>query len=223
MTYPLEALLRPAFELRAAVASSMAAVAVLSSPSTFSLTTDLAWGCAGVLACHAAWRASQGWRILRYRRNLRRLTHYAVTAAEVPCSSEYLFLGRGFRWDQRHTQRLYEARLPENQYLLEPGFLRRWLRKPSKALSALGGDPAIHGVEPAEKEVWMNLADRVGHTLVLGTTRVGKTRLAELLITQDILKDGDFIQKSLVLKWDFIKIFMQNLVSLVLKSGELVV
>ena len=27
---------------------------------------------------------------------------------------------------------------------------------------------------------------RVGHTLVLGTTRVGKTRLAELFITQDI-------------------------------------
>jgi conjugative coupling factor TraD (SXT/TOL subfamily) len=32
----------------------------------------------------------------------------------------------------------------------------------------------------------MSLADRVGHTLVLGTTRVGKTRLAELLIAQDI-------------------------------------
>jgi hypothetical protein len=32
----------------------------------------------------------------------------------------------------------------------------------------------------------MDIADRVGHTLVLGTTRVGKTRLAELLITQDI-------------------------------------
>lgn len=32
----------------------------------------------------------------------------------------------------------------------------------------------------------MPLHERVGHTLVLGTTRVGKTRLAELLITQDI-------------------------------------
>ena len=32
----------------------------------------------------------------------------------------------------------------------------------------------------------MNLGERVGHTLVLGTTRVGKTRLAELLISQDI-------------------------------------
>ena len=50
----------------------------------------------------------------------------------------------------------------------------------------VGGDPAIHGVEPDETEIWMDLEDRVGHTLVLGTTRVGKTRLAELLIAQDI-------------------------------------
>ncbi len=32
----------------------------------------------------------------------------------------------------------------------------------------------------------MDLRERVGHMLVLGTTRVGKTRLAEVLITQDI-------------------------------------
>jgi conjugative coupling factor TraD (TOL family) len=38
----------------------------------------------------------------------------------------------------------------------------------------------------------MDLGERVGHTLVLGTTRVGKTRLAELLITQDIRR-GDVV------------------------------
>ena len=38
----------------------------------------------------------------------------------------------------------------------------------------------------------MPLGDRVGHTLVLGTTRVGKTRLAEILITQDIAR-GDVV------------------------------
>jgi hypothetical protein len=49
------------------------------------------------------------------------------------------------------------------------------------------GDPgAIHGVEPGESDIWMDISDRVGHTLVLGTTRVGKTRLAEVLLTQDI-------------------------------------
>jgi len=44
----------------------------------------------------------------------------------------------------------------------------------------------LHGVEPDETEVSLPLGERVGHTLVLGTTRVGKTRLAEVYITQDI-------------------------------------
>ena len=186
MSYPLEARLRPAYELRAAVVSGVASVAVLVTPATFLLTRELSWGLAAVLLGHAAWRGGQGWHILRYRWNLRRLSRYTVRCDDIPCSAERLFLGRGFRWDQRHTQRLCEARLPENQSLLEPGMLRRYLQDSSKELSALGGDPAIHGVEPAEADVWMNLSERVGHTLVLGTTRVGKTRLAELLITQDI-------------------------------------
>ena len=186
MSYPLEARLRPAYELRAAVVSGLASVAVLVNPTTFVLTKELSWGLAAMLLGHAAWRGTQGWRILRYRWNLRRLTRYTVRCDGIPRSAERLFLGRGFRWDQRHTQRLCEARFPENQPLLEPGMLRRCLRDSSKELSALGGDPAIHGVESAETEVWMNLSERVGHTLVLGTTRVGKTRLAELLIAQDI-------------------------------------
>ena len=57
---------------------------------------------------------------------------------------------------------------------------------PVAPLPPVGGDPAIHGVELKESEIWMNLGERAGHTLVLGTTRVGKTRLAELLIAQDI-------------------------------------
>ncbi|MCG5526713.1 type IV secretion system DNA-binding domain-containing protein, partial [Ectothiorhodospira haloalkaliphila] len=59
-------------------------------------------------------------------------------------------------------------------------------------LPPVGGKPALHGVEPDEAAVYMDLGERVGHTLVLGTTRVGKTRLAEILITQDIRR-GDVV------------------------------
>ena len=121
MSYPLEAKLRPAYEVYAALVSALAATAVLASPSTFMLTREMACCAAGVLACHALWRGIAAWRVLRYRLNLRRLQPYGVRADDIPCSGERLFLGRGFRWDQRHTQRLHEARLPENQYLLEPG------------------------------------------------------------------------------------------------------
>jgi hypothetical protein len=42
---------------------------------------------------------------------------------------------------------------------------------PVRPLPDVGGKPAIHGVEPKEGPVHMPLGDRVGHTLVLGTTR----------------------------------------------------
>jgi conjugative coupling factor TraD (TOL family) len=189
MAYPLEALLRPAYELRAAAISALAAAAVVWSPSTFMLTPELAWGFAGVFCCHAAWRSTAGLKIVRYRANLRRQRRYRVTSEEIPWSHDRLFLGRGFQWDQRHTQRLQEARLPEKRDLLQAGLLRRiadLLASQAPVQLGVGGDAAIHGVEPAESDIWMDVAERVGHTLVLGTTRVGKTRLAEVLLTQDI-------------------------------------
>ena len=57
---------------------------------------------------------------------------------------------------------------------------------PARPLPPVGGLPRLHGIEPHEVDVTLPLGERVGHTLVLGTTRVGKTRLAELFITQDI-------------------------------------
>src|SRR5690606_31616233 len=57
---------------------------------------------------------------------------------------------------------------------------------PLRPLPPLGGSTLLHGVEPNEVEASLPLTERVGHTLVLGTTRVGKTRLAEVYITQDI-------------------------------------
>jgi conjugative coupling factor TraD (TOL family) len=189
MPYPLEARLRPAHELGSASVSALAAVLVLGSPGLFLLTPPWHLILAGTLLSHAAWRGAAGLRTLRYRANLRRYRRYEVDSAEIPWSADRLFLGRGFAWDQRHTQRLYEARLPVNQPLLRGWPIGRALTAFWPAVAApagVGGDPAIHGVEPDESEIWMDLEDRVGHTLVLGTTRVGKTRLAELLIAQDI-------------------------------------
>jgi len=65
---------------------------------------------------------------------------------------------------------------------------------PMSPLPPVGGEPALHavGLYEGERPVYMELGDRVGHTLVLGTTRVGKTRLAESLIAQDIQR-GDVV------------------------------
>jgi len=185
LSYPLEARLRPAYEFWSAAVASACGVAVSVAPGAFYLPQGIAWALGSILVSVAAVRAAQGWRVLSYRWNLRLQRPYVVSSDEIPWSTDRLFLGRGFRWDQRHTQRLHEARLPRNQALLASGALG-FLRRGLAAGENVDGDPAIHGVEPAESDTWMDLGDRVGHSLVLGTTRVGKTRLAELLIAQDI-------------------------------------
>ncbi len=48
------------------------------------------------------------------------------------------------------------------------------------------GTPVYHGVELDKCIVLYDLGARVGHTLVIGTIRVGKTNLAELPGIQDI-------------------------------------
>jgi conjugative coupling factor TraD (TOL family) len=61
-----------------------------------------------------------------------------------------------------------------------------WLN-PCQAHSDLGGSPILHGVGAlAERPVTMRQSSRTGHMIVLGTTRVGKTRMLEMLATQDI-------------------------------------
>lgn len=51
----------------------------------------------------------------------------------------------------------------------------------------LGGSPLIHGVGSMDEvPVTLRQSARNGHLLVMGTTRVGKTRLLEMLATQDI-------------------------------------
>lgn len=198
--------------LPAVVLTGLAALLLLWPAAFFPLMPDLARMTALAFVSLGAWRGWQGLKLLRYRAQLRRLPHYELDATHIPTSHHKLFLGRGFRWNRDHSQRLIEARAPEGRRYLAPSALYRharalelrlehsslfgWLPKlirrdawwnPVRPIPPLGGDPALHGVGMEdEKDVWMDIADRTGHTLVLGTTRVGKTRLAELLVTQDI-------------------------------------
>src|SRR3546814_16215301 len=62
--------------------------------------------------------------------------------------------------------------------------------------------PRLHGIEPHEVDVTLPLGERVGHSLVLGTTRVGKTRLAELFVTQDIRRRNAAGEHEVVIVFD---------------------
>ncbi len=167
----LDFILRPAVELYSASAALLAAVWCVAAPQTLLLTPYCGWLLALALLSLSALRLKQGVRILRFRRRVRHLPLWTLSASRIPQLPDSLFLGRGFRWLPTHTQRLYLCRQPQCEH---------WLQ--TDRPSASGGDPLLHGVELHEGRVTLPLRDRPGHTLVLGTTRVGKTRLAELLI-----------------------------------------
>ena len=215
--YPVEDLLRPPVELYSASIALLFATLLWVAPSLILMTTSVAHLSAVLLLILALWRFFQGLKIIRYKRGLKKLPYYSMSGNDVPVSQRQLFLGKGFRWRQKHVERLRAIYRDDADYYLLPSRcyrFARWLEgkfeytpvlrnlisllsssnvlNPVRPLPPVGGSPEIHavGMWEGESNTTMDLGERVGHTLVLGTTRVGKTRLAELLITQDIRR-GD--------------------------------
>jgi conjugative coupling factor TraD (TOL family) len=215
--HAVEVLLRPAVELYTVAVCAGAAVVCVVAPWSLALNPLVGLGSSLAFLAFGAIRLHDAWAILRYRRNIRRLPRYVMTSRDVPVSQHRLFIGRGFRWEQRHTHRLTQTYKPEFRRYTEPTAFYRIARRlearlefappplprlarvlawdsplnPARPLPPVGGMPRLHGIEPHEVDVTLPLGERVGHTLVLGTTRVGKTRLAELFITQDIRRKVD--------------------------------
>jgi len=93
---------------------------------------------------------------------------------------QHVWLGHGFVWEQVHCQRL--------AWILE-----RNLSDIVEFDDELMGYPFIHGLEPTESTILHNLNHAGLHTLVIGATGSGKTRLADLLISQAIWRDEPVI------------------------------
>lgn len=203
MKYPLENNYRKIYEIAPIVTAGMGLALTLYLP--LEPLSKIMVFCALTLLIVV--RGIQALEIYRYHTNLARLPVFEMRSDEIPVSPLAMYLGKGFKWTAVHTQRLYLARKPENHRLSQPskGYKRAreyeihhpnsvparftrsnsWLN-PYKPRPPVGGDTLQHGVEIYEEDIWLNIGERVGHTLVLGTTRVGKTRLLEVLVTQDI-------------------------------------
>lgn len=210
--HAMESLLRPAVELYTVGICAGAGALCLHSPWAVALSPEVGIGMALAYTAFGIKRLNEARIVLRYRHNIRRLPRYSLTSRQIPVSRKRVFMGRGFRWTRLHTQRLLEAQDPALACYVNQSVAYQWARRlerllekapsglsllprltawdnplnPVRPLPPVGGSPLLHGVEPSEQEATLPLGERVGHTLVLGTTRVGKTRLAEVYITQDI-------------------------------------
>jgi len=216
-SHAVDTLLRPPVELWSASAAAGAAAVAQFAPWALLMPPAMGTAASLLLAGFATHRLRQGWRVVRYQRNMRRLPVFAMKANQVPVSHRKYYLGQGFRWGQLHTQRLRDTRRPEVQRFIDPSGAYRAARRfenavegspvlsklamvtssrawwnPVAPLPALGGDPHIHAVSLHEEPVYTDLSERVAHLVVYGTTRVGKTRLLEIGATQDIHR-GDVV------------------------------
>lgn len=97
-----------------------------------------------------------------------------------------LWLGRGFEWENRHTQRVFEIQKRDASEILAA--VKKHNAKKLKKAPMPIGHPWIHGVEINEKEILQPLPHGEGHTVVFGTTGSGKTRLFDLLVTQAVFR-----------------------------------
>jgi len=128
MAHAMESRLRPAIEFIPAVAATASVLALLFWPLLFLMPQSLAQIAAAACAILAAIRARQGFRVIRYRANLRRLPRYILKPDKVPVSNLKMFWGIGFEWTQKHSQRLFDTRLPEYAKYLEQGWAYRAAR-----------------------------------------------------------------------------------------------
>ncbi len=220
MALPIENLLRRPVEAYSAMTCGAAALGICFAPGLMYMNSGSAIFGAALLASLGVLRAKQAFRLRTYQQNLRLLPKYQLAGDAIPMSREHLFIGRGFQWDKRHTGRVGQLLEPENLHFVRPTALQRrafrlnkflehkgpWAQtlrsfintdkawNPMRQRPPLGGSSALHGVGmwEGEEDQYMNLLERVGQTLVLGTTRCGKSRLAEVFITQDIAR-GDVV------------------------------
>lgn len=208
--YPVEALLRPPVEYLSAIGLTLIAFVCLLLPEVLFLTPSLSYILSGCILLRAIYRWFDAREITNYKKYLKKLPTYLLAPQNIPKSSQYLIIGKGFQWRPIHTQRLYDANSTEGQEFLEDPVwyiygrrLQRWatttkkalflaklLNKnsklnPFKPLPPVGGSTLIHGIEPDETTIVLDHDERSGHTGIYGTTRVGKTRAAEFFIAQD--------------------------------------
>ena len=120
-----------------------------------------------------------------------------------------LWIGRGFLWQQQHTQRVTDIlKLNWQEVVKEAlGPIYQWRFVRERKLEALlhplrtyreyqehekrinhQGQSWIHGVGVEEDNLFQPWEHTEGHTLVIGTTGAGKTRCFDLLIAQCILR-----------------------------------
>lgn len=190
-----EQMLRPVFEARAAAGWGIATLWMAGCAIAFSAPKTTLLATAGLAAAMAGMRFVSAQRLLRYKLALTGKKVDVISTTRIrdamPSFGNNLFMGWGFRWEPRHTQRAYEVMKHDLVDVYPPQW---WLKMNgiTKDPREVKGLPWVHGLNVEEERILLPFDDLKGHCAIIATTGAIKTRLAALIITQLALK-GDCV------------------------------
>jgi conjugal transfer pilus assembly protein TraD len=156
-----------------ASALTLAVTKTLPVPTRFGVLTSLL--CTGF----AAYRSIQAWRRSQDKTRIRLTEKQFIEVPDLlkiarrASLQDAVWLGSGFHWTDIEAGRMHA--------LIGRGVAAQM----GKEILHKDGAYWLHGLAK-EEDVYADLSNLVGHTLIVGTTRVGKTRLFDLLIAQAI-------------------------------------
>ncbi|WP_199438643.1 conjugative transfer system coupling protein TraD [Vibrio owensii] len=220
----LDGFLRPIYEYYVGAFGLILAAFIYYLSGLLNITPAVAVSIAIALTSFSLFRLNQGRKISAYQSSLNNIDPFKISTDQIPSSSTQTWLGRGFVWTSKHSQRVYDAKKghlkkfynlsrayklareielnvsigqakhPFIVWLSKFTSKREWFgfKNPIAPIPDLGGNPALHasGLED-EIDQYISLDERNGNVIVLGQSRVGKTRLLEILVTADIARcDG---------------------------------
>lgn len=200
MSRSYEDMFRPTYEAPAFASWSAASVLLtITQPPLWPAFAFATLGMAGI-------RGKQAFDLYKFRASIsaQRAEFISVKDAVAiskrllsPKDSKAFWLGRGFTWTQKHAENARRIMYLSPDELAGPP---KWL--PKAILKAIEppdtvplkedaiGVSWIHGLGEVETEIRLPLDALPGHTLIVGTTRAGKTKLYILLSTQIIHKEA---------------------------------
>lgn len=190
-----EQLLRPAYEARAAVGWGIASLWMLGITVAFHADKPALLACAMLALAMSAWRGLRASKLLCYKLALTEKPTVIMPAARMqaalPKMGANLWLGWGYRWEPRHTQRAYEIMKRDLDEVYPPKWWLKWAGIKTDPRRAKGL-PWIHGLDMGEKDVTLPFDSLKGHCAIIATTGAIKTRLAALIIFQLAMR-GDCV------------------------------
>lgn len=186
--------LRPNFELRQALGWATGAVMTAAAPSVLGMPAGAFVTMAAVEGSLAFCRGLGAWH--HYQRLMAlcddSLSFMTQNELKRKTNEDGRYLGEGYVVRQEHAQLVHEiARHDLLKHVPRNKWLKR-LRWKTKQSSIDHGDEIstayLQGIEKKIQSRYMRMSFAKGHTAILGTTGAGKTRLLELLVVQDIMR-----------------------------------